>query len=108
MWLNWGMAGSRGMEGLLWLRWLLGLRLLFSLVSVPGTELWGPQGELSPLAQPVNRAEPWEYANQPAGRSQLGIAHLEPGAAWLEIDWDKYMGVPWGQGANADKGGSPG
>lgn len=95
------------MEGLLWLRWLLGLRLLFSLESLAETELWVLR-ESSPLwPSQSTQAGPWEYANQPVGRSQLGTAHLEPGAAWLEIDWDKYMGVPWGQGAKADKGGPP-
>lgn len=34
----------------------------------------------------------------------MGTAHLEPEAAWLEIDRDKHMGVPWGQRAEA-KGG---
>lgn len=35
------------------------------------------------------------------------MVHLESGAAGLEIDWDKYMGVLWGQGAKADKEGPP-
>lgn len=48
-------AMNRGVEGLPWLRWLRGLKLLFSLESVAKTELWGPQGELSPLTQPVNK-----------------------------------------------------
>lgn len=39
-------------------------------------------------------------------RSQLGTAHLEPGAAWLEIDWDKHSRVSWGHGVQAEEGGA--
>lgn len=61
-----------------------------------GTELWGPQGALSPLAQSANRARPWENANR--------IWCLEQ--QWLEIDWDKHTGVPQGQGGKAEEGGA--
>lgn len=58
--------------------------------------------ENSPLCPgQSNKAGSWECANQPVGRAQSGTAHLQPGAAWLEIDWDKH--TPESPGAREPK-----
>lgn len=97
--------GQQGMEGLLWFK-------NSSYISDPCL-VWSPWQELrcgvfresSPLwpRQPT-KAGPWEYANQLVSRSQLGTAHLEPGAAWLEIDWDKHTESPGAREPRQTKG----
>lgn len=65
-------------------------------------------GELSPLARPVNKGWILGISSRASEQVPVETAHLEPGAAGLEIDRDKHAGVSWGQAAKAEEGGPPG
>lgn len=94
-------GGSRG-AGLSHLRQLVGLRPLSSPGS--GTELWGPALSSGPAHQQGLDPGTMLISQREGPSWGQHIWSLEQ--QWLQIDWDKHRGVPWGQGAKAEEEGA--